>query len=599
LNIAAINGSQAITISGASDSVQSLAKRLEVDGIKVRTLRVSTAFHSVLLEPILDAYRQALQSVQWRPLELPVCSNLTGELFPSRHVYDVEYWIRHTREAVQFAGNMKALGQAGVDTTIELGILPVLSGMVDDIVPQLRTLQGVGLGSDDCAGFLNTIAQLHASGVPLKFPHVAGQAAGDALPLYPFAKDVFPLRIGAESFSISDFGAELRKTPVSTESISRLNIEIANRNASVPQTIAEIRQRIIALIANLLAINVEKIDASTPLLEIGADSLILMQAVGRIESEFGIKIPVRSFFENLSTIDAVAAFLAEKSLVARAESEADNSAPPPPTTTSNVPPVPARALPPKTSLTNNLSEQQRRHLDLFCADYCARTALSKQHAQRYRQVLADSRASAGFRFSIKEMLYPIVGQRADGAKIWDIDGNEYVDISMGFGVQLFGHEPAFLKKALSESMSRGLRIGPQSDTAGEVAELISELTGVERVSFCSSGTEAIMTALRLARTATGRRKVAVFKDSYHGHFDGVLGDVGEDPWMVQPRVAGITPGMVSDLAFFEYGSEDALTQLSSRLGEFAAVLVEPVQSRNPGLQPAEFLRRLRQVTKAA
>lgn len=591
ISIAAVNGPQSVTISGARDQLEILSQKLIADDIRVRMLRVKTAFHSVLLEPMLADFELALQEQEWQPLQVAVTSNLTGELLHVGHVYDTAYWLKHTREAVRFADNIAALSKTGIDIAIELGAMPVLSGMLEDIAStsasNIRSLPCLEATQDDSVAFLKTVAHLHVLGSKLQFADKKNTSSGDALPLYPFAKDVFPLRLGLNSFNGGNIVAPSSKAIEISKPVT-----VSTRTAvSDP---AAIRKRIIAIIAGLLAIDGSKVDVAVPLLEIGADSLILMQAVGRIENEFAVKIPVRAFFENLSSIEAVAAYLAEQQggnvpvdTVVEKELETDPSI--------------AQVTKPKSNilLSTNLSEVLRQHLNEFSLSYCKKTALSKQQAQQYRHVLADSRASAGFRFSIKEMLYPIVGQRAAGSKIWDLDGNEYIDISMGFGVQLFGHEPGFLQEAMAESLSRGIRIGPQSDMAGEVASLISELAGVERVAFCSSGTEAIMTALRLARTFTGRNKVAIFRDSYHGHFDGVLGEVNDDPWKVMPRVAGITPGMVSDLAFFEYGSAEALELLRGRLHEFAAVLVEPVQSRNPGLQPQDFLRSLRAMTRAA
>src|SRR3546814_14236500 len=93
--------------------------------------------------------------------------------------------------------------------------------------------------------------------------------------------------------------------------------------------------------------------------------------------------------------------------------------------------------------------------------------------------------------------------------MFDVDGNRYVDIAMGFGVQLFGHSPGFIAEAISRHIGeRGLFIGPQAHLAGEVAQRLCRLTGNARAAFCNSGTEAVMTALRLARHATGRKKVA-------------------------------------------------------------------------------------------
>lgn len=589
VNIAAINGAQSLTLSGTRSAIAMLSQQLQAEGVHVKALRVSTAFHSALLEPMLAEFAVALDEIQWQPLQIPVCSNLTGDIFAVGHVYDSAYWLAHTRQTVQFAANLAALKQAGVETTVELGAVPVLTGMIADTYPEFGALTCLQAGLADQSAFLHCLASQWAQGGKPLF-ETRRQAEGSALPLYPFAKQSFPLRVGAVSFvSASPTSATQALSLPLPDTVSRVN------------TLAEseIRQRLLAILAKLLNIESNKLDANTPLLELGADSLILMQAVVRIENEFAVKIPVRAFFESLTSIDALAVHLFQQQAAQDAQvATVQNST----KAGSNAEQTGHQAYLAKSApllAKVNLTPAQLQHLQEFSQRYCQRTAKSKQLAQTYRGVLADSRASAGFRFSIKEMLYPIVGQRAQGSKVWDVDGNQYIDISMGFGVQLFGHEPEFLQTALAESLQRGLRIGPQSDKAGEVAALLCELTGVERVAFCSSGTEAVMTALRLARTYTGRQKIAIFRDSYHGHFDGVLAEANQDPYLAMPRVAGITPGTVADLAVFDYGSEAALVTLAQRIDQFAAVLVEPVQSRNPALQPREFLHRLRELTRNA
>ncbi|MED4563730.1 aminotransferase class III-fold pyridoxal phosphate-dependent enzyme, partial [Bacillus atrophaeus] len=130
-------------------------------------------------------------------------------------------------------------------------------------------------------------------------------------------------------------------------------------------------------------------------------------------------------------------------------------------------------------------------------------------------------------------------------------------------------------------------LGPMSNVAGEVADRIRACTGVERVAFYNSGTEAVMVALRLARAATGRKKVVVFSGSYHGTFDGVLGVAntkgGAAP--ANPLAPGIPQNFMNDLIILHYNNPDSLDVIRSLGNELAAVLVEPVQSRRPDLQP--------------
>nr|WP_069885556.1 non-ribosomal peptide synthetase [Streptomyces luteocolor] len=246
------------------------------------------------------------------------------------------------------------------------------------------------------------------------------------------------------------------------------------------------------------------------------------------------------------------------------------------------------------------SASQRAHLDDLVRRYTAKTPTSKRITQQYRRVLADSRAAVGFRSSTKEMLYPIAGRRAQGSWIEDIDGNRYVDITMGFGVLLFGHEPAFVTEAVREHLSRGIQLGPRNVETGEAAELLAGLTGMERVAFANSGTEANSAAIRLARAATGRSRIITFEGAYHGHNDNVLGRsprTGGEGLTTVPMSAGVPQNAVADLLVLPYGSEESLAVIEQQAGDIAAVVVEPVQSRHPALQPAEFVRKLRELTR--
>ncbi|RJQ48582.1 MAG: aminotransferase class III-fold pyridoxal phosphate-dependent enzyme [Desulfobacteraceae bacterium] len=248
-----------------------------------------------------------------------------------------------------------------------------------------------------------------------------------------------------------------------------------------------------------------------------------------------------------------------------------------------------------------LTERQEAHLAWLTGRYVARTVKSKEYTQRYREHFADPRAVAGFKLQWKELVYPIVSTRSSGAYIWDLDGNRWVDVTLGFGVGLLGHSPPFVTEALRNQLDLGVEIGPQSPLAGEVAELISELTGHERVTFCNTGSEAVMAAIRLCRTVTGRSRIVFFAGDYHGTFDEVLAKASFSngrPGKTLPLAPGVTPNLISEVTVLEYGKEESLSWLDQNAGDLAAVLVEPVQSRNPGAQPREFLHALRRITEA-
>jgi glutamate-1-semialdehyde aminotransferase/acyl carrier protein len=252
----------------------------------------------------------------------------------------------------------------------------------------------------------------------------------------------------------------------------------------------------------------------------------------------------------------------------------------------------------KISLSHGeeLTSGQRSRLDAFSRRYNAKTAGSKRLTQENRRHLADPRAVSGFRPILKELVYPLVVDRSSGSKFWDVDGNEYIDVQCGFGSNLFGWSPPFIINAIKEQLDRGIEIGPQHPMAGEVAALFCELTGAERAAFCNTGSEAVMGALRIARTVTGRSKVVIFTGDYHGVFDEVLVR-GTKKLKSLPAAPGIMSSAVENMLVLDYGVPESLAILEAHANELAAVMVEPVQSRRPDLQPREFLQAVRKITE--
>lgn len=242
-----------------------------------------------------------------------------------------------------------------------------------------------------------------------------------------------------------------------------------------------------------------------------------------------------------------------------------------------------------------LTEKQRAFLCAMAERYAARTKGSKETVQAWRRQLADWKGSIQFKRSLKEVKYSIVSDRAEGSRIWDIDGNEYIDIAGGMGVHFLGHGLSCIKDAMHRQIERSLALGPQSDLAGEVARKICLLTGAERACLAITGSGAVMQAQRIARAATGRPLIAQFGGSYHGIGSEVLVAMGEEGPI--PISAGIPASVVENTPLLDYGSEEALEWIRENASQLAAVIVEPVQSRRPGYQPHRFLRRLRKLTE--
>ncbi|MCP4560715.1 MAG: amino acid adenylation domain-containing protein [Bosea sp.] len=272
-------------------------------------------------------------------------------------------------------------------------------------------------------------------------------------------------------------------------------------------------------------------------------------------------------------------------------------APTSPAATSSAAGSTARFKPLIRTGNESLTEAQRAHIARLTTLYVGKTATSKRLADQHRPVLADPRTVSGFAADWKEMVYPIVSARAKGAQIWDVDGNAYIDLVNGYGQTAFGHAPDFVVDAVQAQLTDGFAIGPQSPLAHEASKLFCELTGHARVAFCNTGSEAVMAAMRVARTVTGRDRIVAFSGAYHGQFDEVLvRGVGEQHRSV-PAAPGIPADAVGRMTILDYGTDESLAWLREHAHELAAVLVEPVQSRRPGYLPVAFLRELRAITE--
>lgn len=189
---------------------------------------------------------------------------------------------------------------------------------------------------------------------------------------------------------------------------------------------------------------------------------------------------------------------------------------------------------------------------------------------------------------------------AEGAYLTDVDGNKLVDYCMSWGPLMFGHRDADIENAITEALRRGWTYGTASPYSVELAELITkELKWVEKIRFVNSGTEAVMSALRVARGATGRAKIVKFDGCYHGHVDSLLIRAGSGlAEMSSPDSAGVTPALAADTIVAPLDDEEALETIFKTHGnDIAALLIEPLPA-NYGLLPQRpaFLKHLREIT---
>ncbi len=196
---------------------------------------------------------------------------------------------------------------------------------------------------------------------------------------------------------------------------------------------------------------------------------------------------------------------------------------------------------------------------------------------------------------------PLFVDCAQGPYIWDVDGNRYVDWVCSWGPLILGHADPLVVEAVRSAAGRGTSFGAPTEGEVELAtEVADRIAGVEMIRMTSSGTEATMSALRLARAATGRTTILKFAGAYHGHVDGLLAEGGSGLATAGvPASPGVTEAQASKTVIVPWNDADAVAQAISR-GRPAAVIAEPIPA-NMGVVPPEpgFLEMLREVTADA
>ncbi len=170
-------------------------------------------------------------------------------------------------------------------------------------------------------------------------------------------------------------------------------------------------------------------------------------------------------------------------------------------------------------------------------------------------------------------------ERADGAYIWDVDGRRYIDYVCSWGPMILGHNHPVIREAVNKAVADGLSFGAPTRREVEIAELMTEMVpNIEMVRMVNSGTEAVMSALRLARGATGRDKIIKFEGCYHGHSDCMLVKAGSSAIAGGcPDSAGVPEGTAKDTLTAQYNDLNSVSRLfQEKPDRIACVIVEPV-----------------------
>ncbi|MBD2699155.1 amino acid adenylation domain-containing protein [Spirosoma sp. BT702] len=681
LSLAAVNSRQLCVVAGPNEAIATFAGELEKQNIPNRLLETSHAFHSSMLDPILDEFEKTVRGITLRRPQKPIVSTVTGTWLTDSDATNPGYWTTHMRATVRFADALETLFTLENPMLLETGPGNVTATLArQQATPRkvnvVASLDGTKNGQTDYESVMKALGQLWIKGVNPDWQAFRASHPQRiiTLPTYAFDRKhcwVDPPK-PTSSISIDLPPATVSSLPtqhvIAQPIMRKNNIQIAVKT----------------LLHEITGVDAGDVVPTTSFLELGLDSLILTQFSYTLRKKFGLPISFRQLNNEFGTLETLVDYL-DQGLPADAyQPETPVSSPvvsPPPapnpviaTSVPLMPPVvrpvseglgttdsimtlfeqqlqimaqqmavlrgqEVGAMPAPTSSpvtaealrstsvptatgsikapvkptgaiqafgagarierqASALNKTQEAFLQQLIQRYVRKTSASKTNTQENRQWLADPRAVTGFKPLTKELVYPLVVDKSKGSRLWDIDGNEYIDALNGFGSTLFGHQPEWLTRVLHEQIEQGYELGPQHKLAGEVARLICEFTSFDRAALCNTGSEAIMGTIRMARTVTGRSLIVTFAGSYHGIFDEVVSRGSHDR-NATPAALGIMPEAVQNVLVLDYGTPESLDTIQTRASEIAAVLVEPIQSRRPEFQPVEFLRELRSITSAA
>ena len=194
---------------------------------------------------------------------------------------------------------------------------------------------------------------------------------------------------------------------------------------------------------------------------------------------------------------------------------------------------------------------------------------------------------------------PVFIDRAKGSKIYDVDGNEYIDLVLSYGPMILGHRHKKVERAIKKALKKGYTFGASTQKEIKLANMVCKaFPGMDKVRFVNSGTEAVLSAIRLARAYTGHRKIIKFAGCYHGHSDALLVAAGSGlATLSLPGSKGVPDEAVKNTLVAEYNNLDSVKKHLEDHKDVAAVILEPVAGNMGVVEPTkEFIQELRKLT---
>ncbi|WDF35425.1 beta-ketoacyl synthase N-terminal-like domain-containing protein [Streptomyces sp. T12] len=321
LEPAVTNGDRAQVLAGPVEAVERVCALLDERGTPGQLLPVTRAFHTALMQPMLEEFRKVLDDVDFRPVRIPFVSALDGVTRPPGWTPDADHFVRHTREPVRFDEALRGIGAQQPDVLLEIGPHTTLSGLARRALPDVRSLpslrRGTGLGV-----LWGAAAGLHCAGADLGWRVLLAGSGGRRIPLPGYR------------FQHKDYWTGPEPTALSTGRSAREEAEVVQQEAAV----ARVLHSIVEATARHLGEDPSAIVGDASFFDLGADSLLMISVLRELEQEHRVKVTMRQLFEETGTPRRLAQFI-----VARMP-DAPSDAPQPPAVPVPAP-VPTAAVP--------------------------------------------------------------------------------------------------------------------------------------------------------------------------------------------------------------------------------------------------------------
>nr|WP_084407138.1 type I polyketide synthase [Pedobacter panaciterrae] len=651
LSIAAVNSPKLCVVAGPEAQILEFSQLLDTKEIPNKLLFTSHAFHSSMMDPIVHDFRKVVSEISLSVPKTPIISTVTGSVLTDEEAINPQYWANHLRNTVQFSTAIETILTYNSIIFLEVGPGSVTTTLVRQIAAlkstSVRAMQSLANNENDYCILLNTLGQLWTYGLQPNWDNFYNnqQRLFLDLPTYQFdrkkhwvdaisinkvipdnnikpntnttlamKKNNLAIKIrqvleDASGIEMQNVASNKNFVEIGLDSLLLTQIAISlKREFNLPVTFRKLNEEYptiesltdyidkntaqedpVPVQNNITSVNLNNQQVVTPVsfqnsneynnsaLGLIAQQLeILSKQVLLMNGNSPVATPVAVPFQQPKQQEEPELTIQEKSEIQK----------------------PFGATPKIERQSTELNTAQLSFLENLIESYNQKTFKSKKYAEESRNYMADPRVVSGFKPLTKELTYPIVINKSSGSKMWDLDGNEYIDVLNGFGSNLLGYQPEVIKKAMHDQIESGYEVGPQHELAAEVSKLVCEFTGFDRSALCSTGSEAVLGCIRIARTVTGRSLIVAFTGSYHGIIDEVLVR-GTRKLKSFPAAAGIMPDAVKNILVLDYGTDEALAIIKERADEIAAVLIEPIQSRRPEFVPVDFIKEVRRITSAS